>query len=118
MSQTNVAVYGTLKEGHGNHCVMQYAGGTKVGETTLVGATMLSYGAFPVIVLDGSDNKIHVEVYKVKDLGPLDRLEGFPNFYSRTQVDTEFGPAWIYHAPEDEVDRIKKTLKRVDSGIW
>ena len=118
MSQCKVAVYGTLKDGHGNHHVMRYAGGSKIGETTITGATMFSYGAFPVITLDGSKNKILIEVYDVKDLQPLDQLEGFPHFYSRSQVETEYGSAWIYHAPDADVERIKANLEQVKSGIW
>lgn len=118
MSQIKVAVYGTLKQGFSNHRVMQYAGGKKIGEEVLSGATMFSYGAFPVIALDCSENNILVEVYEVEDLEPLDRLEGFPNFYDRSKVETKWGSAWIYHAPSREVDHINATLPRVESGIW
>src|SRR5690606_6293052 len=67
-------------------------------------AEMYSLTYFPAISFkEGSDNNVQVlgEVYLVKTkaaamLGTLDALEGFPSFYNRKQIDTEFGKAWVY----------------------
>lgn len=113
--QTNrVGVYGSLKQGFGNHRVMQQAGGKLVGEATMVGATMYSLGAFPGLILDNNTSPIHLEVYEVQDMQPLDWLEGFPDFYNRRIVSTSLGDCWVYHLNNEN----PRHLTKVESGKW
>lgn len=71
-----------------------------VGEASTVSATfnLSSLGHFPAAEL-GGDFKIKGEVWAVDDeiMQQLDRIEGFPNFYNRTEVETTKGLAWMYY---------------------
>ena len=72
---TKVFVYGTLKEGFGNHRVLRDS--RKLCDATIEGFDMISLGAFPGIIT-GSDT-IYGEVYEVTDtsvMRGLDSLEG------------------------------------------
>jgi len=108
----NVFVYGTLKRGHYNHCLLKNA--KFLGEATLGGEfDMYSLGSFPALVpCDGEESpKIHGEVYEVDEetLRRLDRLEGYEEhgegFYDRALFGTSLGvDAWVYFmhdVPED-----------------
>ena len=120
-----VFVYGTLKEGFGNHHVMRNAGGIKYGNGyTSDQATMWSMGGFPGIAFDDGEGDeyptahIHGEVYSVENMRPLDTLEGYPHFYDRKVVgiETSFGTiyAWIYYLKKEDIDVNNLIL----SGEW
>ena len=91
-----VAVYGSLRAGLHNHCVLN--GAEKVGNTSISGYDMFSLGGFPYVLR--GDGKITIEVYNVTNdntLDDLDCLEGYPTFYDRDDaVATEFGTASMY----------------------
>ena len=76
--------------------------------------TMISLGGFPG-VLENGKTAIKGEVYEVTDdiFASLDRLEGYPSFYGRKQIDTVYGKAWIYLLPESYL-----SYSRVLSGNW
>lgn len=116
MSKTKVAVYGTLKQGHGNHTLLRDA--TYIGATvTEPTFTMYNLGAFPAIEAEG-DTPISVEVYEVDDdtFERLDRLEGYPNFYNRRVVDTEYGKAWIYFI--QGLSKVQPYQTKIEEGVW
>ena len=115
-------VYGSLlsggngsKEGAlGNHRVL--AGAKFLGEhITEPAFKMLNLGSFPGVVEDGA-TKILGEVYEITDyiFERLDRLEGYPSFYGRKKIDTEFGKAWIYLLPDSGY--LNHTV--VEDGNW
>lgn len=109
-----VFVYGTLLSGESNHRLLE--GSTKVGNYALAkGFLMKNLGPFPACV-EESDNPIPVigEVWKVspETFARLDRLEGYPDFYNRKQIDTFSGPAWIYFCNEE------KDRPTILSGSW
>lgn len=114
-----VAVYGSLRQGFGNHRLLEYAeyiGGGK----TVDKFQMYSLGGFPAIV-EGGDTSPTVEVYSVSDadFARLDRLEGYPDFYNRMQVDVEtprgvIEKCWIYY--HEDTPMYHAGL--VDSGDW
>lgn len=96
-----VGVYGTLKKGHSNHHVLSNA--QFVGRCKLDQITLYDIGPFPGAKLRPSDG-VEVEIYDVtnKVFAQLDQLEGYnwkarkAGEYDRLQLETPFGPAWIY----------------------
>lgn len=100
-----VFVYGTLMKGERNHEVMRRAGGVFIGNAeTIPEFDMTSYrGAFPAMMIGGSWS-IRGEVYEVDSLEPLDILEGYPDFYYRTQTPITVGEVqyncWFYYVPK------------------
>lgn len=108
-----VAVYGSLREGLGNHGVIK--GAEKKGDTVIKGWDLYSLGAFPFILK--GNNALTVEVYQVDSetrQARLDALEGYPSFYDRTKVETEFGEAWIYFMHE----MYSRGAPLVEHGDW
>lgn len=111
-----VFVYGTLKEGKGNHRTMLSARGKLLG-LFIISKQMYSMGGYPAVALD-REGCTHGEVYEVPDatgLDILDGLEGYPTFYTRDLIDTPFGKAWVYHIPGDELEKWGKNKTR---EIW
>jgi gamma-glutamylcyclotransferase (GGCT)/AIG2-like uncharacterized protein YtfP len=115
-----VFVYGTLKEGHGNHgaYLEGNSGATKLGRCFISGAIGIAdLGFFPCVVktTDGVDRKVCGEVYVVDSntFDALDMLEGHPDWYKREQVETPWKKAWCYFMPERE-----GTRDLLESGIW
>lgn len=111
-----VAVYGSLRQGLHNHPVL--GDSEYVGTSQVQGFDMYSYGSYPYVSpSDGSDGTITVEVYRVvdeQDARSLDGLEGYPSFYDRKQVPTEFGDAWVYFIDYENNER----FVQVTSGDW
>lgn len=99
-----VFVYGTLKQGEGNHRLLEQGGGRFLGPASIHGNyVMRDLGWYPCVVRvpDGPNSAIHGEVYEVDDelLATLDILEGHPNYYRRQKVQTSvegYRGVWIY----------------------
>lgn len=112
-----VCVYGTLRRNQGNH--RRLADSKFLGEfKTDPNFTMFSMGGFPGIFLNGK-NSIICEVFEVADdrtMQSLDSLEGYPDFYNRTQIDTPWGKAWVYHI--EESNRHGYNYPIIESGDW
>ena len=98
-----VAVYGTLKRGHGNHRAYledsKFMGRGKTKDKYPLVVSGLPY----LIEKKGKGHNVEVEVYKVDDetLNRLDILEGHPDWYKRKQIDIKLTTgavvsAWIY----------------------
>lgn len=110
-----VFVYGTLKRGYGNHSVMRRAKGRLIGKhVTEPKWTMHHLGAYPGIS-QGGHTEITGEVYEVDSLLPLDVLEGYPHFYNRTLIETQYGPAWVYFLKKPSA---YANFNVVESGVW
>lgn len=110
-----VFVYGSLKRGFGNHVLLEgckYVGPAKTNPLF----TMISYGAFPAVLIDG-ETAITGEVYEVDEhtLRSLDALEGHPNWYKRVEVVTDLCKAWMYCMQPDQA-RPRSPI--VANGIW
>lgn len=101
-----IFVYGTLKQGWGNHrCIegQEYLGH---GQTLYPNYQMYSLGGFPGVV--AGNKQITGELYAVDDeaFARCDRLEGHPTFYKRQQIPVVIGyvddggaehmSAWMY----------------------
>ena len=94
-----LAVYGTLKQGYGNHRLLE--GWQKVCDAMTVKNNFwmdnLGDRGFPIVyhIPEGEMNQIQVEVYEIPSdeaLRPVDRLEGHPEWYRREKhlfVDNE-----------------------------
>jgi gamma-glutamylaminecyclotransferase len=112
-------VYGSLKEGFGNHGCL--AGAFKLGEgvTREQNYMMRSLGGFPgVYEVGGSGEAIWGEVYEGDNevQRRLDRLEGHPNFYRRhrreiTLTDGQVVTAWIYLLPLEDLERFENRVQ-------
>src|SRR5690606_2904045 len=107
-----VFVYGTLKRGYGNHGVL--GGSEFVGEAVTDRHNYYMFdGGFPWVV-DGGEHKVVGELYEVKSkniLDNLDRLEGVPYMYVKSEVDvvTLYGQhysAYMYIASEASTRRL------------
>lgn len=108
-----VLVYGSLREGMHNHPLLQDS--RMIGKYRLeLPFEMYSLGGFPALTNTEELNPIIGEVYEVDQptFLRLDRLEGYPRFYDRIQVDTPAGQAWVYFIHERDF------TDRVDSGDW
>lgn len=117
MNRIKVAVYGSLRKGHGNHGILE--GSKLLGKQRLPNLEMFSLGGFPGI--RKGESSILTEVYEVNGstLEQLDTLEGFrhgssDSFYDREDVDTDFGDALIYTLQGDRY----QGLPIVESGDW
>lgn len=111
-------VYGTLRQGRGNHRLLDGARFLGVRHTQPA-FTMVNLGSFPG-VLAGGQTSIVGEVYEVTDPGMLakiDRLEGHPQWYVRTPIRTiEGDDVEIYIYPSNEIHGFRQTI--VESGDW
>tara|TARA_R100001443_G_scaffold113417_1_gene128034 strand:- start:175 stop:522 length:348 start_codon:yes stop_codon:yes gene_type:complete len=107
-----VFVYGTLKEGHGNHSLLHSA--IKVSKAE----TCEKYGMYetgiPYVIKNESKTKIYGEVYLVDEqtFQNLDWLEGHPVCYKREKIKVKLDndrrtTAWIYFYPTPQGREIK-----------
>ena len=125
MDKQRVAVYGSLRQGMGNHVLLE--GATFIGFDTLNNYGMVSLGGFPAID-EAEGSEVVVEIYHVDDhtFKRLDRLEGTDpskpidnpdNFYSRREVTMSSGTtAWVYYIPG--VFNEQYTDGMIESGDW
>ena len=92
-----VAVYGSLRHGLSNHRLLTTS--KLLGTDTLLNLSMYSLGAYPYVTESTKNKTVFIEVYAVTSdvFDELDRLEGYPSFYTRKLVKTSFGNAWIYY---------------------
>jgi gamma-glutamylaminecyclotransferase len=101
-----VFVYGTLLAGEPNHHLLD--GQQLVGEArTRARFCLVNLGPFPALVA-GGEVAVRGEVYEVdaSTLAALDRLEGYPGFYTRQPVHLDgeaTGEALAYLLAPDRV---------------
>lgn len=114
-TKTLIGVYGSLREGLGNHRLLQDA--EFVGADSLPAEYgMVSLGGFPGVFKGGTTN-IVLELYLVDagELLRLDRLEGNGSFYTREEVTTQAGALpWVYLLPKERYE----DNEAVPSGDW
>lgn len=118
--KTLVFVYGTLRKGQHNASVLgasPYRGDARTARDY----RLLHLGGFPAIVpvaRPGAGAAIVGEVYEcdARTMRDLDRLEGAPDFYYRTQVTLDTGDqAWIYILNRDNDNAAYPVIP---SGDW
>lgn len=115
-----VAVYGTLRQGEGNHGLLR---GQKFLGTDRIVGTLYDIGPFPCAVLDGK-GQIVVEVYDEIDdetLSNLDCLEGYSgqessaNLYNRRTVRTEKGE---FVETYEWAGVVRENFLKIEDGDW
>ena len=123
-----IAVYGTLKQGHGNHA-FYIAPALKDGRAKFLGKgkTEKKYAMYcagiPFVVDDKEVSHIDVEVYEIFDksvMDAIDSLEGHPYCYERRKVNVilengEKVSAWMYFY---KMDLDLSIVKLVESGNY
>ncbi len=122
-----IFIYGSLRQGFGNHrWLSSYIG--KGAEflglsKTTPEHTLVSLGAYPALIPFVGETSIVGEVYRVTSddvMVSLNTLEGFyskdnpNNFYNQTVIETEMGPAITYTLTEVYTKR----CPTVESGDW
>lgn len=111
-----VFVYGTLKQNGVYSHIMSNAGGEYIGDhKTENEYLMVDVGHYPIVLVGGGDS-ISGEVWHIKDIRPLDILEGYPTFYDRKIINTKFGPAWMY--VQDRSVAAFPDANIVRDGVW
>lgn len=113
-----VFVYGTLKQGYGNHAAIE--GSKFLGYATITGpyefVNLSWYPAVCQLPPDSPVREIGGEVYEVDHdtLGTLDIIEGHPSYYCREKRMTSLGnKAWVYMLPAEMAAR-----EKVSSLFW
>lgn len=83
-----VFVYGTLKMGHGNNCVLG-PHARFIAQAETCGHYRMYTVGFPVIIEDGDGLKVRGELYEVPggQIRALDRLEGEGRMYDRKVIE-------------------------------
>lgn len=109
-----VFVYGTLLKGEYNNRHLETS--TLLGSSEVKGFEMRSLGPFPACFHSDLDSKVIGEVWEIdaETFARLDRLEGYPRFYDRVEVETPFGNAWMYIQWGDHCEE----FELVKSGSW
>lgn len=125
MNSHLVAVYGTLKKGHGNHRLLEHS--ELVAEEAITSAPAFRlYGykrAYPFVQrMNDGGQQISCQVYRVDDntLKSLDYLEGHPNFYKREMVsfDDNSYEAELYLFQGDLPEDIRKDTLDTPVAKW
>ena len=128
-----VFVYGTLKEGYGNHRCLYDS--PKVGDATLMGNhRMYSLGGFPGVVRTSPEEggvPITGELYETTPgvvLGSLDSLEGYRpddeanSFYLRRQVMVETSDGLVtcetYFLNHSNTEMKEDEYPEILDGTW
>ena len=93
---SQVFVYGTLKRGQRNHHYLaeaEFVGDHLTDECF----SMYQFDDYPAVTENGN-HAISGEIYRVNQLEfeMLDELEGYPHFYQRIELDSDYGCVWMY----------------------
>jgi len=111
-----IAVYGTLRRNFGNYRALLEEQEFLGQETLDLPYRMVSLGGFPGLVVSDKLHPIVIEVFNIDDecARSVDGLEGYPTFYTRTEIPTSFGDAWVYYLANKDF----KGLAPVEEGDW
>jgi len=112
-----IAVYGTLREGFGNHRIIQDQD-LLSKEVVTIPFRMISLGGFPGLVPSDTMNEITIEVYSVDDSSyrSVEILEGYPSFYQKAIIPTSHGDAEAYVLLHERYQSSSRNV--VEGGDW
>lgn len=129
-----ILVYGTLKDGHGNHRLIKNSGGRFIRYDSITGPfQMCNMTGFPGVYRNqegdlGNLQTIKGELWALEPegLATLDLLEGHPNFYRREKYWTngnngDAKKAWVYILNPNWLKGMKSYLtpdRIIPEGIW
>lgn len=121
-NKTSIAVYGTLKCGHGNHHFLKNA--EFVGMGTTRDRYPLHVKGLPYLFeRKGEGHNVEVEVYSVDSatLASVDRLEGHPSFYKRKLVDISMSDwttktAWVYFVQSEHYEEHETAVRSYEGS--
>lgn len=118
MTPQLVFVYGTLKEGYGNHKHYLEGKSKFIGATSVPGV-LVHLGSFPGLK-DDDMCRVAGEVYEVTwdVIGYLDSLEGTPDLYERRQINTPLGLCWTYYWTRLKSTPLTDHTLVVNEGVW
>ena len=114
-----VFVYGSLKRGLYNYSLLSESNFISKGET-LDRYGMLDIGSFPGLNKEANVSTIKGELFEVTEevFQTLDRLEGYPTFYTREMIQVDLGDAtisaWCYFISDPN----KYSSHYVMDGVW
>lgn len=125
-----VFVYGSLKKGFHNNYFLDNS--KFIGENKTLGKhRMISLGGFPGVIWCGGSGgafkdrgtaQIHGEIWQVnseRDRRRLDMLEGYPNFYDKQDIYTQWGKATMYVLSKEFLsDEKYLNQPTIDTGVW
>jgi len=123
-----VFVYGTLLSGFGNYNYYLKDKAKLIDKNASVEKfKIFDLGYFPACIFtDNPEDVVHGEVYSVckETLRDLDRLEGYPRYYDRMNVNnllmmeypiTMREPIWIYI---QKIEQLRESAEHIESGNW
>ena len=113
MQSKLVFVYGSLKSGYFNHSLLSNAEFIS-NHITEAKFTLVNLGRYPAVLCNGKTS-IQGEIYCINKATffALDKLEGYPDFYDRILINTQFGKAWMY-----TLAKKNKNYPVIESGVW
>ena len=112
-----LAVYGTLRRGG---ALNPYLGNAPfLGQETVPGYEMYSFGSYPYIT--PGDGDILAEVFDVaeREATKTERMERSAG-YKMAEIQTRFGTAHLFYVPEETHQRqvLEWETPRIKSGNW
>ncbi len=117
-NRRNIFVYGTLRKGEYNNCLLK--GATFKGTfNTAPRYELRNFGVFPGLMLNGSTS-VKGEVYEVDDetLDYLDYHEGHPTFYCRSSIKLKDHSDNVEAYIINKHSKYNKELPIIHSGDW
>ena len=113
--RTPIFVYGTLLQGESNSALLRGAEYLGISQTKPE-YDLVDFGPYPAMI-PGGTTSITGEIYLVDriQLARIDRLEGYPGFYSRRIIELENGHrVYVYLLSRAQVTG----LPIIASGNW
>lgn len=122
-----VFVYGSLRQGFGNHGLLAENNAKFIGNSTIRARLYTEHWGWPFIKFSWSNKERVVgEVYEVDRpcMNRLDQLEGYSynrshNLFNRKRATTDKGQiVWIYEGGESLLQRTSISAVHIKSGDW
>jgi gamma-glutamylcyclotransferase (GGCT)/AIG2-like uncharacterized protein YtfP len=118
MDKHLVFVYGTLRRGAARAMSLRFPGSKFIADAKVSGS-LYDLGAYPGLLLNGSNSSVIGEVYEVDDemLNELDDFEASSHYWRKQveiSLDTRPKVCWTYE-PDPEIHPLRTVIT---SGDW